>query len=535
MQLKFGLVPPLLAALPFAYIGAAAQTAPVQLSVNAAAGIHPIDPNIYGIANYGLDPQFAKEIALPNTRWGGDGTTRYNWQVDSSNSGGDWYFVGGSGVATPVPGGQVDTMIDTYRPAGTAPLITVPIIPYVNKTAAYTCSYRVSVYGPQTSVDPYLTVGNGDQCGSGVSPTGTNITDTNIYYNHVDNSPGLQEGWMDHLLNRYGRQSGIVRLFQLDNEPGGWGNTHRDVMPNGANYPTIVDLGQQYASMIKKVDPQALILGPSDFTLGGWIGDTTQQNGLYAGQYYLQQMAAYQHANGIRLLDYFDEHYYGGGSTPAAELQSTRALWDPTFNSGSWVEQYVFDAPMQLIPRFQSWIAQYYPGTKLALSEYSFTNGGTTIADALTQADVLGIFGRQGVDLANLWTIPQPTDPVAYSYRLYRNYDGQGSRYGDTWVSSNSTDQGQLAIYGAMRTSDHALTLVIINKTANDLPTAVALANVPQPAASAEMYTYSSANLQAIVRQPDIPIQIAHNQATGFSATFPAMSASIVVIPRVKH
>jgi hypothetical protein len=42
---------------------------------------------------------------------------------------------------------------------------------------------------------------------------------------------------MDHPLNRYDRHSSIVRLFQLDNEPSGWGNTHRDVMPNSAGYP----------------------------------------------------------------------------------------------------------------------------------------------------------------------------------------------------------------------------------------------------------------------------------------------------------
>jgi hypothetical protein len=76
---------------------------------------------------------------------------------------------------------------------------------------------------------------------------------------------------------------------------------------------------------------------------------------------------------------------------------------------------------------------------------------------------------------------------------------------------------------------------VVVNKTANNLPTSVALAHLPQPAANAQMYTYSGANLHAIARQPDIPVQIAHNQATSFSATFPAMSASVVVIPRAQH
>ena len=67
-----------------------------QLYVDAATGQHAIDPNIYGIVSYGLDPTFAAEIKVPNQRWGGDGTTRYNWEVDSSNAGFDWYFIGGS-------------------------------------------------------------------------------------------------------------------------------------------------------------------------------------------------------------------------------------------------------------------------------------------------------------------------------------------------------------------------------------------------------------------------------------------------------
>ena len=57
------------------------------------------------------------------------------------------------------------------------------------------------------------------------------------------------------------------------------------------------------------MDAGVLVLGPSDFTLGGRIGAPSQQGGLYAGQYYLQQMAAYQQQHGQRILDYFDEHY----------------------------------------------------------------------------------------------------------------------------------------------------------------------------------------------------------------------------------
>src|ERR1700743_3174696 len=121
---------------------AIAQTgAAPTLTVDAAASHHPISPNIYGIANYGLDATFAQEIQVPNIRWGGDGTTRYNWMVDSSNSGFDWYFMGGNGETTATPSASADLMINTYKTASNAhTLLTIPIIPYVNKSSAWNCS-----------------------------------------------------------------------------------------------------------------------------------------------------------------------------------------------------------------------------------------------------------------------------------------------------------------------------------------------------------------------------------------------------------
>ena len=280
--------------------------------------------------------------------------------------------------------------------------------------------------------------------------------------------------------------------------------------------------------MIKSTDPTASVFGPSDFTLGGWIGtsaDMTEHGGLYAGQWYLQQMQGYQAKNGARILDYFDEHVYGGSTTDNNyELQSTRSLWDPSYNSGTWVEQWYF-GNMQLIPRFQSWIAQYYPGTKLAFSEYRWGQHNT-LAGALAEADILGIFGRQQVDFANMWDAPKATDPTAYIFRLYRNYDGNGGAFGDTGVTAGSADQTQLAVYGAQRTADGALTLVVINKTANELTSALSLSHF-NAAGQAHMFTYSGANLQAIAEQPDLTVV-----NSSITASFPAQSASIVLIPQ---
>jgi hypothetical protein len=494
------------------------------LTVDAAASHHPISPNIYGIANYGLDATFAQEIQVPNIRWGGDGTTRYNWLVDSSNSGFDWYFMGGNGETTPVPGAGPDLMVNTYKPAHANALITIPIIPYVNKTSAWNCSFPVSVYGAQQSTNPYVHP-NGENCGNSIATNGTQLTDNNIYANHIDNTASLQEQWVQHLVSTFGTAAnGGVKFYQLDNEPYGWSNTHRDVLPNGATYPTITQLGQQYAAAVKQADSTALVLGPSDFTLGGWIGDTAQQGSLFAGQYYLQQMAAYDKANGQRILDYFDEHYYFNVSTPAAQLASTRTLWDPTYNGGTWVEQWDFNGPMQLIPRFRSWISTYYPGTLLSLSEYSIDSGQKSIVDAIAEMDVLGIFGQQPIDFANMWSAPAPTDPIAYAFRMFRNYDGNGSQFGETSVSAVSTDPGDLSIYAAQRSSDNAVTILAINKTTGALSSAIAIANLNLPS-TAQVYTYSQATLTSIVHASDAAIT---NGSISYS--FPSYSAVLFVL-----
>ncbi len=492
------------------------------LTVDAAASHHPISPNIYGIANYSLDATFAKEIQVPNIRWGGDGTTRYNWLVDSSNSGFDWYFMGGNGETTPVPGAGPDLMVNTYKPANA--LITIPIIPYVNRMSAWNCSFPVSVYGAQQSTNPYVHP-NGDNCGNSIATNGTQLIDNNIYANHIDNTTGLQEQWVQHLVSTFGTAAnGGVKFYQLDNEPYGWSNTHRDVMPNGATYPTITQLGEQYAATVKQADSTAMVLGPSDFTLGGWIGNTSQQGGLFAGQYYLQQMAAYDKAHGQRILDYFDEHYYFDTSSPAAQLASTRTLWDPTYNGGTWVEQYDFKGPMQLIPRFRSWISTYYPGTLLSLSEYSIDSGQKSIVDAIAEMDVLGIFGQQPIDFANMWSAPAPTDPIAYAFRMFRNYDGNGGQFGDTSISAVSTNQGELSIYAAQRSSDNAVTILAINKTTGALSSAIAIANLNLPA-TAQVYTYSQANLTSIVHSSDTAIT-----SGSISYAFPSYSAVLFVV-----
>ena len=513
-----------------------------RLAVDVSADRHLISPDIYGMNHYSVDSALAKELRIPVSRWGGNATSRYNWQVDSSNSGDDWFFTGGNGNVKSIPGAEADKFVSTNRANGSQSILTIPMIGYVNKTSVWNCSFRVSKYGPQQKTNPYIKP-EGDLCGNGRRPDGTVIPNNNPLDHSIVSDPAFMKGWIQHLISVHGTAAkGGVQIYQMDNEPSGWGNTHRDVHPQPTSYDELRDRTYQYASMVKATDPSAKTLGPSDFGWPVYMGSTVQGDREAHGnvgfaEWYLQQMRLYEQKHGVRILDYFDEHYYpsadagclalcpaGDANIQALRLRSTRSLWDSTYKDESWIGKY--NPPIRLIPLFRDWVNKNYPGTKVAITEYNW-GGMESINGALAQADVLGIFGREQLDLATLWGPPKSTEPGAYAFRIYRNYDGKGSTYGDTWVRSTSTDQGKLALYGAQRSSDKAVTLTIINKTGQDLTTDLALQGF-SPAANAQVYSYSSANLNAIARQPDLAVN-----ATGFRATYPANSITLVVIPKL--
>lgn len=263
-----------------------AQTPGPALAVDASADRHPISPLIYGMAY--PDATLAKEIRLPLKRWGGDATTRYNWQVDGSNAGDDWFFMaGGSGQR--VAGAGPDAFVAAAKADGGNVLMTVPIIDYVNKASDWDCSFPVSLFGPQQKVNPYvhpLVNGQKTDAGNGRKPDGTPLTLTKeqILRTNISNTPELQRGWVQHLVGKFGTAAkGGVPIYELDNEPGGWNNTHRDIHPDKTGHDELVSRSIAYAAAIKSVDPTAAVLGPGDFLLhyqsDGIPGDGKQEHG----------------------------------------------------------------------------------------------------------------------------------------------------------------------------------------------------------------------------------------------------------------
>jgi hypothetical protein len=496
------------------------------LSVDLTASQHKISADIYGM-NF-ADEALAKELKLPVRRWGGNATTRYNYAFDETNRGSDWFFENAAGSADPAGlpnGSETDTFVDQDRRTGTSSILTVPLIGWVPKARDASCGFSVAKYGAQQSTDQWR-----PDCGNGVKPDGTKITGNDPRDTSTPAGADYVKSWLGHLTATYGTAAqGGVRYYNLDNEPDIWFGTHRDVHPAGATYDEMRDQTYTIAGAVKAVDPGAQTLGPvgwgwTSLTRSGsdqqacgsatpppncWSSppDYTAHGSVDFGAWYLQQLQAYERTHGQRILDYYDNHWYPQESnvalstatdatTDALRLRSTRNLWDPTYTDESWINQ-----PTQLIPRMKSLVAANYPGTKTAITEYNW-GALNDINGALAQADVLGIFGREGLDLATLWAPPTAAQPGAYAFRMFRNFDGAGGQFGDTGVKATSTDQDQLSVYAATR-PDGTVTLVIINKTGQTLTSPVNFANKLPPGATAQLYQYSAADTSKIVTLPN--------------------------------
>jgi hypothetical protein len=171
----------------------------------------------------------------------------------------------------------------------------------------------------------------------------------------------------------------------------------------------------------------------------------------------------------------------------------------------------------------KGWVTNYYPGTKTGITEYNW-GAENHINGATAQADVFGIFGREGLDLATRWTTPDASTPTFKAMKMYRNYDGNKSTFGDTSVSATGANPDNIAVFAALRSTDGALTIMAINKQlSSNAPVYFALTNFLH-AGTAQVWRLTGANSIN---------QLATLSFTGntFSNTLPAQSITLFVMP----
>lgn len=535
---------------------------PVTISIDLGGTRRAIDPLIYGV-NFGSDAQHA-DLRYPTRRWGGNSTSRYNWQFDVHNTANDYFFqniVDGNGQNLPDDSSANAFVVATRLHGGEA-LITIPTLGWVPKDLRMKhWGFSQLLYGAQTldecrfyapNPPDWCTADSGNGlCVNGPFCQGGKIVGNNPLDTSKEAPPSYAADWVTHLRARHGNAGqGGVQFFALDNEAMLWDSTHRDVHPQPATYDEVWTRGRDRALAIKAVEPGAKIFGPvswgwcdywtsaSDAALGNCFEgpDRTAHGGTPFVEWYLQRICAEPGPGGVRLVDYLDLHYYpqgagiagldndvGAGEAPdvqARRLRSLRELYDPAWTSESWMGQTAYPVP-NFLRRARAAIAAHCPGTRLALTEYKWgpDNG---VTGALAQAELLAIFGREGVDYATRWVAPNVGTLSEHAFRMFLDYDGANTRVIGDSVPATSSVPEVIGAYAVDR-SGGPLYVLLFNRNPTPRSVDISLAGIGAQSYSA--WRLAAAGYSQVANATPIGTpQLALADLPGFSATLLAIA-----------
>jgi mannan endo-1,4-beta-mannosidase len=446
----------------------------VTFSINCDAAAAPVSPYIFG--TNALLEGGENWAAL---RQGGNRLTGYNWENNFSNAGSDWfhssdnYLVGAAGIQNGTkPGIVVTAFHDRALEMEAYSLVTLQMAGYVARDGKGTVTEAETAPSAR-----WAEVKFEKEAAFSTTP---DLKDNFVY----------MDEFVNFLVDRYGdaQNGGGVRGYAMDNEPALWSFTHPRIHPKPATCAEIVQRTVALARAVKKVDPGAEIFGPALYGFNAyttfqdapdWNAVKGRNNYSWFIDYYLDEMKKAETAAGMRLLDVLDVHYYSEAKGDhritekdattaadiAARLQAPRTLWQAGYAENSWIGQYG-GANLPLIPKLKASIDRYYPGTKLAFTEISF-GGPAHISGALAAADMLGIMAGQGVYFCAFWPTEDKNEYVSAAYKMFRNYDGKGSTFGDRFVDSKTSQVEKTSVYGSIKNTSKGIHIIALNKDLN--------------------------------------------------------------------
>ena len=481
--------------------------ATVEITIHADQVTHQISPYIYG-----TNQEMAFDPGFTATRQGGNRLTGYNWENNYSNAGSDWqhssdtYLMGlfAPPVSADNPAGVIEAFHETRYP-GSYSLITLQLAGYVSADRRGTVSEAETAPSMRWREVRFS---------GGPASTEPDLDDGVVYIDQL----------VRHLVAEYGRAAGLpaalfvdgrldpvaaasyaeenfgpgnpgpILGYSLDNEPALWSSTHPRIFPEPVTVADLLRRSEAVAASVKQIDPGAEVFGPALYGYYAFValqdapdwGMVKRQGGYgWFIDAYLDRMRQASERRGVRLLDVLDLHWYpeargtdrivfngSTATTPAnvqARLQAPMSLWNPEYREDSWITRDFLHGPIELIPQIRESIDRYYPGTRLAFTEWAY-GGEDHISGGLAVADVLGVFGRYDVYLATYWG----GGPFAAGgYELYRLPTHPDDAYGSRNLELENPDPYTVSVYASLDETDRTH-VVIINKS--DLPQVVSLA-----------------------------------------------------------
>ena len=206
---------------------------------------------------------------------------------------------------------------------------------------------------------------------------------------------------------------------------------------------------------------------------------------------------------------------------PGKGLGDTSALWDTTSTS--------------VVPYVQGWINSTYPGTGICVSEYTVPKDGgdgntPDVTTGTQEADILGMYGRLGYQVASYWTtlVHDATHlPIYNAMAMYRSYDGNGARFGAYSIGAASPVAG-VNVYAASDspTAPTKVWVMLVNVSgAAQSGLSVTLKNFT-PTGSAQVFRMVGGGAPA----PDTAVALTNGALSGFSLA--ANSVALLVLSK---
>ena len=529
----------------------------VTVQVNTGSERKTISPLIYGLNPYHyhntLTGMAVNESGTGVTalRFGGDAVTTYNWEKNVNTS---WnstccatYTSNDNNRFLAYSSGQLSA---NYGNKAGAPL---KMITDANALSAYSL---IQVSAAQYVAKDFSGCIINPNCGT--ANTAGRLDEVIIQKpTSLSLTPDISDGYVyadeevNYLINQAGNStSGGAKGYCLENEPGIWHNTHPLNHPVKATCAEVLLKNTSLAKRIKALDQNAETFGPGMFGFSEYVhlnnegswgnpnyypADWATYNmsgvsGFNAADYqymtwvcsYLRQMKMASDTEGKRLLDGLDIHFYNQGNNL---YQDSRSFWDAAYVENSWITSDVIGGrALRLVYYLQKSINDFYPGTKLAVTEWGNFTDYTQVSAGVYTADILGAFGKNNVYLGTYFG--RLMGFTAGAFKIFRNYDGANAHFSSTSVAAQSSDNSKVTAYSAIQgTDDTKVNVVLINRSATAEQVGISLTS-GTTYQQAEVYAMESGNGGAVVQKTSLS-DIEGNQ---FSYALPAHSVYHLVL-----
>lgn len=507
------------------------ETYDMAVTVDLGGERKSISPYIYGVNEYS-NADNLRNLKLQSVRQGGNRYSAYNWENNYSNAGSDWIYSSDTNIGDITDG-------PAYAAQNLSKEAAKNNIPFKLATVQM-CGYAAADK-------------SGEVTEAEAAPSDRWVEVKASKGGEFDAEPDLTDGtvymdeYVNYVVNKIGgaaTETGIT-AWSLDNEPVLWNGTHSRIHPNPVTNDELISKSVETAKAVKSVDPDAQVFGPAFWgmlpciqlaTNGNYVSEeweAVKDNYDWYMDYYLEQMKKAGDESGQRLIDAFDVHYYSQGVDSDEEaLQAARSLYDPDYIEDSWLQPWC-GSHFPFLPRMQESIEKYYPGTKLAISEYNIANvsGSQTISkspiSAIAEAEALGAFAMNDVYFATYWGNVGENPYVEAAIDLYTNYDGNGGAFGDTYVDTSTEDLSKAAAFASIDSSDTStVKMTLSNKdTAKTQNASITIDGGAADYKSAVVYavTPDSTDVKIIDIQNDLSGNVINVQ-------LPALSVAEIVI-----